>query len=48
MKIIAKDAEFFRSHDIIDYSLLIGIVKKDGGIEESKPKIRPSQNGKLR
>jgi len=25
---IRKDAEFFEQHDIIDYSLLIGVIRK--------------------
>ena len=25
---ISKDAKFFEEHDIIDYSLLIGVIKK--------------------
>ena len=41
---IKKDAQFFRQHEIIDYSLLIGVIKKsdrqselsDGKLIESK------------
>lgn len=39
MNIIKKDAEFFRSHEIIDYSLLIGVIKKDN-VEDNR-KSRP-------
>jgi hypothetical protein len=28
MSIISKDAKFFEAHNIIDYSLLIGVIKK--------------------
>lgn len=29
VNIIKKDAEFFRSHNIIDYSLLVGVIRKE-------------------
>ena len=31
MKIIRKDADFFRKLNIIDYSLLVGVVRKNEG-----------------
>ncbi len=36
MAIIRKDAEFFQRHEIIDYSLLIGVIKKDPNIAENR------------
>ena len=29
LEIIRRDAEFFEKHEIIDYSLLIGVIKKN-------------------
>ena len=38
MKIIRKDAYFFRDHDIIDYSLLVGVIhnQNQSMIEDNK------------
>lgn len=34
LKIIKKDAEFFKEHEIIDYSLLIGVIRKSDNLSE--------------
>ena len=42
MRIIRKDAVFFREHEIIDYSLLIGVIKQErlSMMEDPRPRSR--------
>ena len=39
--IIAKDVEFFRSHNIMDYSLLVGVEKSERYSINENDNFRP-------